>query len=125
MEDPGFWDDTKKGQEIVKELNVLKGTVDEYKRLKTEYEDVATLIQIGYEEKDESLIPEIEESLNLFIKDFEELKLKTLLSEEYDSYNAILTLHAGAGGQRAVTGQVCYLECTKDGLIRGALIQRF
>jgi len=98
MEDPGFWDDTKKGQEIVKELNVLKGTVDEYKRLKTEYEDVATLIQIGYEEKDESLIPEIEESLNLFIKDFEELKLKTLLSEEYDSYNAILTLHAGAGG---------------------------
>lgn len=98
MEEPEFWDDTNKAQEIMKELNSLKSIVDEYNRLKTEYEDVATLIEMGYEENDETLLSEIEESLNMFIEDFEELKLKTLLSEEYDNYNAILTLHAGAGG---------------------------
>jgi len=98
MADPDFWDDMEKAQNITKELTNLKNVIEEYNRLETEYEDVATLIQIGYEENEESLIPEIEESLNRFIEDLEELKLKTLLSEEYDRYNAILTLHAGAGG---------------------------
>lgn len=98
MAESDFWDDANKAQIIMKELTKLKGTVDEYNRLKSEYDDVATLIQMGYEEGDESLIPEIEEALNMFIADLEDLKLKTLLSEPYDSYNAILTLHAGAGG---------------------------
>lgn len=98
MEEPEFWDDTKRAQEIMRELKGLKSIVEEYNRLKSEYEDVATLIQMGYEESDETLLPEIEESLNMFIEDFEQLKLKTLLSGEYDNYNAILTLHAGAGG---------------------------
>lgn len=98
MTEPDFWDDAKKAQEIMKELTSLKATVAKYSRLRSEYEDVATLIQMGYEESDESLLPEIEESLNLFTRDLEELKLRTLLSEPYDSYNAILTLHAGAGG---------------------------
>ena len=53
---------------------------------------------MGYEENDASLIPEVEETLNCFIRDFEVLKLDTLLSEEYDKENAILTIHAGAGG---------------------------
>ncbi len=98
MAEPDFWDDTNKAQKLMKELTNLKGTVEEYKRLKSEYDDVATLIQIGYEENDETLVAEIDESLNQFIKDLEELKLKTMLSGPYDSYNAILTLHAGAGG---------------------------
>ena len=98
MEEPGFWDDTKKAQDIMRELKSLKSIVDEFKRLQSEYDDIATLIQMGYEENDETLLPEIEEALNLFVEDLEDLKLKTLLSDEYDSYNAILTLHAGAGG---------------------------
>jgi len=98
MEEPGFWDDAGRAQMMMKELTKLKDVVEEYTRLKTEYEDVATLIQIGYEENDESILPEIEESLEKFIKDLEDLKLKTLLSGKYDKYNAILTLHAGAGG---------------------------
>mgnify|MGYP001451355251 CR=1 FL=1 len=98
MEAPGFWDDPKKAQEIVKELNGLKSIVEKYNSLKKEYEDIATLIQIVYEENDDSILPDIKESLDKFTEDFEELKLRTLLSEEYDSYNAILTLHAGAGG---------------------------
>lgn len=98
MEEPGFWEDADKAQVIMKELKSLKSAVDEYKQLITKYEDVQTLIQMGYEENDESLLPEIEEALNIFIDSLENLRITTLLSGEYDSYNAILTLHAGAGG---------------------------
>ena len=98
MEQPNFWDDAKSSQEQMKELKGLKGIIEEYKRLVSEYEDVEVLIQMGYEENDESLIPEIEEMMNHFVADFETLKLDTLLSEEYDKENAILTIHAGAGG---------------------------
>lgn len=98
MEDQGFWDNTDKAQGLMKELKNLKDTIDEFKHLQTRFEDVQTLIQMGYEENDESLIPEIEEAMDLFIRDLEELKLRTLLSGEYDKYSAILTLHAGAGG---------------------------
>jgi peptide chain release factor 2 len=98
MEEPGFWDNTDKAQGLMKELKNLKDTIEEYQHLKGRYEDVQTLIQMGYEENDESLLPEIEEALTLFVKDLEDLKLNTLLSGEYDKYNAIITLHAGAGG---------------------------
>lgn len=98
MEESGFWDNTEKAQGYMKELKNLKDIMEEYKHLETRYEDVQTLIQMGYEENDESLIPEIDEALTLFVRDLEELKLNTLLSGEYDKYNAIITLHAGAGG---------------------------
>lgn len=98
MEEPGFWDSTEKSQSYVKDLKNLKDVVDVYNSLKREYEDIETLLEMGYEENDPSLIPEIEEALDKFTKDLDELRLNTLLSEEYDKYNAILTLHAGAGG---------------------------
>ncbi len=85
----------------MKELKHLKDTVEKYEALETAYEDVETLIEMGYEENDESLIPEIEEALNLFIEELEDLRVSTLLNEEYDDNNAILTLHAGAGGTEA------------------------
>ncbi len=98
MEEPGFWDQADKAQGLMKELKNLKDTIEDYGHLKGRYEDVQTLIQMGYEENDESLLPEIEEAMKLLITDLEDLKLKTLLSGEYDKYNAIITLHAGAGG---------------------------
>lgn len=98
MEEHGFWDDADRAQGFMKELKNLKDVIEEYEHLKRDYEDVQTLIQMGYEENDESLIPEINEALNVFTSTLDELKLKTLLSGEYDKYNAILTLHAGAGG---------------------------
>lgn len=88
----------EKSQAAMKELKNLKDTIEEYERLTTEYEDVEVLLQMGYEENDESVIPEIEEVLSEFIRDFESLKLNTLLCDEYDKENAIVTLHAGAGG---------------------------
>lgn len=98
MEQPNFWDDAKASQEQMRELKSLKGVIEEYDRLVSEYEDVGVLLQMAYEENDGSLIPEIEETLKHFISDFETLKLDTLLSDEYDRENAILTIHAGAGG---------------------------
>jgi len=98
MEEPGFWDNADRTQGVMKELKNLKDTIDEYKHLSGQFEDVQTLIQMGYEENDESLLSEIAEAMNVFIKELEALKLRTLLSGEYDGCNAILTLHAGAGG---------------------------
>jgi peptide chain release factor 2 len=98
MEEPNFWDNATKAQGYVKELKNLKDIIDEFNSLKGEYEDMEVLLEMGYEENDASLIPEIQESLGKFIEDFEELRLSTLLSDEYDKCNAILTLHAGAGG---------------------------
>ena len=101
MEEPDFWNDAERSQESMKELKVLKDSVDGYKSLESQYEDLEILISMGYEENDESLIPEIEEALEQFVEEFEALRIGTLLSGEYDKDNAILTLHAGAGGTEA------------------------
>ena len=101
MEEPGFWDNADKANNSMKELKNLKDTVEEYHRLETAWEDVETLLEMGYEENDASLIPEVQEAMADFEKRFEHLRIKTLLSEEYDGDNAIVTLHAGAGGTEA------------------------
>ena len=98
MESPDFWNDAEKAQELVKEAKNLKDSILQFEAIKTKFEDVETLIQMGYEENDEALIPEIDELLKEFISEFDEMRVATLLSDEYDKDNAILTLHAGAGG---------------------------
>lgn len=98
MEAPGFWDDPERSNQKMKELKILKDTVGECDKLSTQYDDILTLIDMGYEENDESLIPEIRGELDEFIREFDELRIGTLLSGEYDKNNAILKLNAGAGG---------------------------
>lgn len=98
MEETNFWEDAEKAQEAMKSLNSLKSDIEGYQHLESAYEDLETLLEMGYEENDETLIPEIEKELNAFIEDLEGIRIRTLLSEEYDKDNAILTLHAGAGG---------------------------
>lgn len=98
MEAPGFWDDPERSNQKMKELKNLKDTVGECVKLSTQYDDILTLIDMGYEENDESLIPEIRGELDEFIREFDELRIGTLLSGEYDKNNAILKLNAGAGG---------------------------
>lgn len=98
MEAPGFWDDPEVSQRKMKELKSMKDDVEVYASLKQQYEDIETLIEMGYEENDASLIPEIEEMLAEFTSAYEGIRIKTLLSGEYDKDNAIVSLHAGAGG---------------------------
>lgn len=98
MEEPDFWDNPEQSTKLVKEAKALKDTVEAYRHLESEYEDIGTLIEMGYEENDESLIPEIEQMLNEFVDGVEQMKVQTLLSGPYDRNNAILKLGAGAGG---------------------------
>ena len=98
MEEPGFWDEPEESQKIMKDLKDLKDQVETVEHLEQSYEDIGLLIEMSYEEEDESVLPEIEEELNAFEEGYESLRIQTLLSGEYDKYNAIVTLHAGAGG---------------------------
>jgi peptide chain release factor 2 len=98
MEDPGFWNNADNANKQMKELKNLKDTVNECNGLKSQYEDIETLIEMGYEAEDAEMISEIREELDSFISKFETLRIGTLLSDEYDKCNAILKLNAGAGG---------------------------
>lgn len=98
MEAPGFWDNPDISNQKMKELKNLQDSVKAMHDLETQYEDIETLIEMGNEANDEEMAEEIREELDSFIKTFEEIRIGTLLSEEYDSDNAILKLNAGAGG---------------------------
>ena len=98
MEEPGFWEDPEKSSKIVREAKNLKDTVEGYRELEQEYEDIQVMIEMGYEEEDASLIPEIQQMIDEFSEKLDKLRIQTLLSGEYDSCNAILKLNAGAGG---------------------------
>nr|WP_084719457.1 peptide chain release factor 2 [Lacrimispora celerecrescens] len=98
MEEPGFWEDPEKSTKIVQLAKNLKDTVQTYKDLEQQYEDIGVMIEMGNEENDPSLVPEVEEMLNQFKAKLEDMRINTLLSGEYDNDNAILKLNAGAGG---------------------------
>lgn len=98
MEAPDFWNDPVVSQEKMKKLKSLKSDVATYQELAQQYEDIETMIEMGYEENDPELVPEIDQMLQEFIQTYEAIRMKTLLSGEYDANNAILSLHAGAGG---------------------------
>ncbi len=98
MEAPGYWDDVERSQAGMKELNSLKEEKESFESLQGQYEDIETLLEMGYEENDASLIPEIQEELDSFVEKLEVMRIRTLLSGEYDGNNAILKLNAGAGG---------------------------
>ena len=114
MEEPGFWDNPEESTKIVRENRSLKNTMERFQKLESSYSlkntmerfqklessfsDIGDMIELGNEEEDEGMIPEIREMLDEFIHELEELKSETLLTGEYDANNAILRLNAGAGG---------------------------
>ena len=110
MEAPDFWNDPEVSQNKMKEVKSLKDDVATYAALSAqyddietmiemqEYEDIQVMIQMGYEENDPELIPEIDQMMKEFVQTYEDIRMKTLLSGEYDRNNAIVSLHAGAGG---------------------------
>ncbi len=101
MGEPTFWDDAEKAQKINQELNDVKISVDKYKALVAKFEDVETLWEMGMEDKDESLEADVRSEMAAVSEGLEALQLEVLLSGPYDGNNAILTLHAGAGGTEA------------------------
>lgn len=98
---PGFWDDAQNSQKVLQRSSMLKNKIAAYEELCTAYEDTLALIELGNEEGDETLLPEVEEELKKIKDSLETQRLSTLLRGEYDGKNAILTFHAGAGGTEA------------------------
>ncbi len=98
MEAPGFWNDPERSNKLMKQLKDLKNSVETVQHLEGQYEDIETLIQMGYEEEDVSMVEDIRGELDSFIVEYEEIRISTLLSGEYDKCGAILKLNAGAGG---------------------------
>ncbi len=98
MEAPDFWDQVEVSQQKMKELKSLKDDVATFAKLSGQFEDIETLIEMAYEENDASLVEEVETEFAEFEQTLEGIRMKTLLSGEYDRDNAIVSLHAGAGG---------------------------
>ena len=97
----GFWDNVENSQKVLQKTSQLKARVERYDNLAAKYEDTLTLIELADEEGDLSLLDEVLSDVSAFEEQLSAQRLETLLSGEYDSKNAILTFHAGAGGTEA------------------------
>ena len=99
--EPKFWDDMEKSQKILQRSAELKNKLESYEKLRALWDDAQALCELGDEEGDLSLLPEAQTEVDKIQKNLEDQRLRTLLTGEYDSKNAILTFHAGAGGTEA------------------------
>lgn len=97
----GFWGDLERSQQVLQRTKQLKNKCAKFEKLSGTWDDMMTLCQMAIEENDDSLLPELEEDYAAFEKALDAARLDTLLSGEYDSCNAILSFHAGAGGTEA------------------------
>ncbi len=102
MEEPSLWDVPEEAQKKMKLLASLKEDVGSYEQLIAERDDIRDMIAMTDEEPDPDMVPEIEAMYESFKERFEAIRMRTLLSGEYDSCNAIVTLHAGTGGTEAM-----------------------
>lgn len=98
---PGFWDDVENSQKVFQQTKQLKDKVERYDRLKGSWEDALVLVDLANEENDESMLPEVKKTVDEISAELDKMTLETLLSGPYDKNNAIITLHAGAGGTEA------------------------
>ncbi len=101
MSAPGFWDDSEQSTKKMKEMKSLKDDVDTSRELTGLYDDAEGFLELAEEEEETELIPEIRGLLDTLGTKLERIRMKTLLSGEFDGDNAIVSLHAGAGGTEA------------------------
>ena len=97
----GFWSDLDNSQKVLQRIKQLQNIQSKFEKLEGAWSDLITLCQMGAEEKDESLLPELEEEFKSFSSALESARLEILLSGEYDNSSAIVSFHAGAGGTEA------------------------
>ncbi len=101
MAEPGFWNNVENANKVNQRIKSISGKLEKYRKLSARSEDLEVLIDMADEANDESLLPEIEEEYAALNAAVSALKLETLLKGPYDAKNAILSLHAGAGGTEA------------------------
>ena len=95
---PDFWGDSARSQDVLRQIKLLRHKVTSFGKLAAMYDDALTMCDMGIEAADAGLVPEAEEMAGAFIQAYEQLRVETLLSGQYDAMNAIVTLHPGAGG---------------------------
>lgn len=98
---PDFYNDIKNSQKVLQKIKEQTNKIERYKSLQGDWEDMTTLVELAIAEDDESLLEEIRTGFDSLSEKIENMKLETLLSGPYDKSNAIITLHAGAGGTEA------------------------
>ena len=96
-----FWNDQENSSKILQQVKQLKDKIEAYEKLSQRLDDAITLAEMAIEENDESCVEEVQKELDEIVKTEERMRLELLLSGEYDSYNAILSFHPGAGGTEA------------------------
>lgn len=101
MEAPDFWNDVDEANKTAKKAKPIELKINAYKECETALEDIKTMIELAEEEDDEETAQEVTEEITSFEKKMEQFHLSTLLSGKYDANNAIISLHAGAGGTEA------------------------
>ena len=100
MQEPGFWDDSKKAEEVTKKSKLIKDKIENYDKLKRQFDDIEVLKDI-MEEDDEESANEIIQTIKSIESEIDDYNMRILLSGEYDKNNAIVTLHVGVGGTDA------------------------
>lgn len=98
VNDPNFWNDQENSNKILQEIKLLKDKVTNYNNIKSEFEDLETLVEIVEEENDESSVFEVLKSYRQLSKEISKLEMENLLAGPHDKNNAIITIHPGAGG---------------------------
>ncbi len=98
----GFWEDAERAQSTMQKINKHRHSIETYRSLSSLLEDAQTLLQLSLEDSDPAIEEELKKSIKELQSGFEQQTLTTLLSGEFDEKNAIITLHAGAGGTEAM-----------------------
>ena len=101
MQEPEFWNDQQKAQKVSQKLKHNTDRISEFISLKQQVEDIELIVELIREEEDESHVPELLETMEETEQQLEDARIAALLSGEYDENNAILSIHAGAGGTEA------------------------
>ena len=120
----GFWDDTENAKKVSKEISQLQSKIEKFEKMIARIDDALDTVDIVELEGDESEDEKILQTIHDLSEAVESLSLATLLSGKYDSLNAILTLHAGAGGTEAQDWvQMLYRMYTRYAERRGYKVQ--
>lgn len=113
--DPDFWNDMESAQGVLQQTKQLKNKIEGYDSLCTEFEDIMTLIEMGNEMDDDSVVPEVKEMKEKFLEKYEHLRISTLLTGPYDKTMPLLPSTPVRAVQRRATGYPCFTVCTASG----------
>ena len=101
MNQPEFWNDTARSTSVNQKLGHLKNRITHYHSLLSSADDIETMMELAREENDEDMVAEAGEELKALREKAEALELETMMRGDYDDNDAVLSLHAGAGGTEA------------------------